>query len=320
MNSLLESKYISEMNCGANFAYILNENGSFSPTEYKVLQSQSGKLFIKCMKMLYNGKVQIFYVTKSYKPLSAMLPSLDADSFLKIVGNLFASVLEVQHNGFLSCQNVDGTFEHIYIDPNTLKVKLIYLPTVKKLHDDNSSFENELRSRLVRVISGISTLQSAKTMQISADLSNGMLSMEDLSARAKGTSGAASGGAGESGSSGSFGGSNRSAGTGSGAAAKKELYIVAMNAPTRVEIKVTKDEFVLGKKPGACDGLLSFNNMISRVHCRISHRGAQYTITDLQSANGTYVNKLRLQPNQPFPINNGDVIRLANSDFQIVIK
>lgn len=44
-----------------------------------------------------------------------------------------------------------------------------------------------------------------------------------------------------------------------------------------------------------------------------------YTITDLQSANGTYVNKIRLQPNQPYPINNGDIIRLANSDFQVSI-
>jgi len=39
----------------------------------------------------------------------------------------------------------------------------------------------------------------------------------------------------------------------------------------------------------------------------------------LQSANGTYVNKIRLQPNKPCAINNGDIIRLANSDFQVVI-
>ena len=62
-----------------------------------------------------------------------------------------------------------------------------------------------------------------------------------------------------------------------------------------------------------------FNKMISRSHCRINKRGSQYTITDLQSANGTYVNKVKLQPNQPHPINNGDVIRLANSDFQVSI-
>ena len=90
-----------------------------------------------------------------------------------------------------------------------------------------------------------------------------------------------------------------------------------MGAPTRVEIDITKDSFVIGKNASSVDGVISFNKMISRVHCRIDCRKGNYTITDLQSANGTYVNRVRLQPNQPQPIKNGDVIRLANSDFQV---
>ena len=46
----------------------------------------------------------------------------------------------------------------------------------------------------------------------------------------------------------------------------------------------------------------------------------QYMITDLKSANGTYVNRVRLTPEQPHQIKNGDIIRLANSDFQVVIS
>ena len=79
--------------------------------------------------------------------------------------------------------------------------------------------------------------------------------------------------------------------------------------------KITIDDFNAIK----FDGVIDFNKMISRSHCRINKRGGQYTITDLQSANGTYVNKVKLQPNQPHPISNGDVIRLANSDFQVNI-
>ena len=93
-----------------------------------------------------------------------------------------------------------------------------------------------------------------------------------------------------------------------------------MNAPTRVEIVVSKDSFVVGKNASAVDGVISFNKMISRVHCRIDKRGSQYTITDLQSANGTFVNKVKLRPNQPHPIKTGDIIRLANSDFQVSSK
>ena len=308
MNALVEKNYIKEMECGSNFSYVLSDNSTFLSTEYKVLQSQANSCFVKCMKMMFNGKVQLYYLTKGLKSFASMIPSLDAESFLTIVANLLSDIIDVKHNGFLSCQNIDIAFERIYVDPATHKVSLVYLPLSKRIYDDNSSFENEIRTGLVKFISGVSTLSTPKTMQFSADLSNGTLSIEDLFARIKGGK--------------SIGGGQSHIGqtdVGGGKAGSGLLRIIAMNAPTRVEIAVTKDEFVIGKKADLCDGVIGFNKMISRSHCRINKRGSQYTITDLQSANGTYVNKVKLQPNQPHPINNGDVIRLANSDFQVSI-
>ena len=297
------------MLCGSNFSYILNDSGSFLSTEYKVLQSQVNSCFVKCMKMMYNGKVQLYYLTNGLKTFASMIPSLDAEGFMTVIANLFSDIIDVKHNGFLSCQNIDIAFERIYVDPSTYKVSLVYLPLSKRIYDDSSSFENEVRTGFVKLISGVSTLSTPKTMQFSADLSNGTLSIEDLFARVKGGK-STSGGQSHIGQTDVGGGRD-----GSGL-----LRIIAMNAPTRVEIAVTKDEFVIGKKAELCDGVIDFNKMISRSHCRINRRGNQYTITDLQSSNGTFVNKVRLQPNQPHPINNGDVIRLANSDFQVVVE
>lgn len=307
MNSLVEKNIITEMACGANFAYVLSDNSTFLSTEYKVLQSQTSSSFVKCMKMLYNGKIQLYYLTSAYKPLTALFPSLDVERFLTITANLLSDIIEVKSNGFLACQNLDISFEHIYVDSATYKVSLIYLPINQKMFDDFSIFENELRISLVKLISGLSSLSSPKTIQLSSDLSNGALSLEDIHNRLKGgvapvrptpsvdpdhTR------------------SNQSAGT---------LRVVSLNAPTRIEIVVTKDEFVLGKKAGQVDGVISFNDKISRVHCKINRNGNYYTITDLHSANGTYINHVRLQSDVPQPIKNGDVIRMANSDFQIVL-
>lgn len=301
MNALIENNYIQEMECGSNFSYILSDNSTFLSTEYKVLQSQANSCFVKCMKMMYNGKVQLYYLTKGLKSFASMIPTLDPESFLTIVANLLSDIIDVKLNGFLSCQNIDIAFEKIYVDPATYKVSLVYLPLSKRLFDDNSSFENEVRTGLVKLISGVSSLSSPKTTQFSADLSNGTLSIEDLFARIKG-------------------GKSTSGGASSENRIQEKpvnLRIIAMNAPSRVEIIVTKDDFVIGKKAELCDGIIGFNPMISRSHCRINRRGNQYTITDLQSANGTYVNRVRLQPNQPHPIKNGDIIRLADSDFQV---
>lgn len=301
MNVLIENNVITQMECGSNFAYILNDNSDFLSTEYKVLQSQANSCFVKCMKMTFNGKLQLFYLTKGLKTFASMIPSMDSESFMTIMANLLSNIINVNLNGFLSCKNMDLSFEHIYVDPATYKVRLVYLPLSKHIHEDNSSFENELRTGLVKLITDISTISTPKTMPFSSDLSNGTLSIEDLYTRIKG---------------GKNIGGHRNGTTGEKAGSGL-LRIIAMNAPTRVEIAVTKDEFIIGKKAEICDGVVGFNKMISRSHCRINRKGNQYTITDLQSANGTYVNKIRLQPNEPYLIHNGDVIRLANSDFQV---
>ena len=303
MNVLIDNNYIKEMECGSNFTYILSDNNAFLSTEYKVLQSQASSCFVKCMKMAYNGKIQLYYLTKGLKSFAAMLPALDPESLMIIVSNLFSDIIDVKSNGFLSCQNIDIAFERIYVDSSTYKVFLVYLPLSRHVYDEYSSFENEIRTGLVKLISGIAALSSPKTMQLSADLSNGTSSIEDICAHIKGKT-IPRGGQSEP--------HREAVQTGL-------LRIVAMNAPTHVEIAVTKDDFVIGKKAELCDGVIGFNKMISRSHCKFNQCGNRYTVTDLQSANGTYVNKVRLQPNQPFPIKDGDIVRLANSDFQVRI-
>lgn len=39
MNVLIENGLITEMECGANIAYVLEDNTAFLPTEYKVIKS-----------------------------------------------------------------------------------------------------------------------------------------------------------------------------------------------------------------------------------------------------------------------------------------
>ncbi len=311
MNPLVEKNIITEMPCGSNFSYVMNDNSYFLSTEYKVLQSQTDSCFVKCMKMLYNGKVQLYYLTNQYKPLANLLPHLDPDSFMVICANLIADIIDVKSNGFLSCQNIDLSFERIYVDQSTYKVCLIYLPISQRVFDDTASFENELRTQLIKLIQGISTLSSPKTLQFAANLSNGSLSMENLYTSIK---------------SGKTAPIHKEQTGGQevpptpSAQPSTHLKLVAMNAPMRFELLVTKSDFTIGKKAEIVDGVIDFNKMISRSHCKIIKTGAQYFIVDLQSANGTYVNHVRLRPNQQHPIKGGDVIRLANSDFQVVVE
>lgn len=88
--------------------------------------------------------------------------------------------------GFLPCKNIDLSFEKLFIDANTCQVRLVYLPVSDGFFPDEASFENQLRTGLIRLISGHSALNSPRTQKLAADLSDDLLSLETLAGRMRG--------------------------------------------------------------------------------------------------------------------------------------
>jgi len=54
------------------------------------------------------------------------------------------------------------------------------------------------------------------------------------------------------------------------------------------------------------------NKGVSRMHATISQMGHTLMLTDMGSTNGTYINEVRLMPNQPRILRDGDMIRLGH--------
>jgi hypothetical protein len=59
---------------------------------------------------------------------------------------------------------------------------------------------------------------------------------------------------------------------------------------------------------------------VSRKHCRIFKQGDQFFVEDLQSTNGTRLNGQFIPPNQPHPLNDGDVLELGAFKVTFVVK
>lgn len=299
---------LQEIKCGNDFGYVLENSTNFVYTDYKVLQSQTSGIFVKCMKMIYNGKVELFYLTEEFRPVSSLFSGMMADTMLTIAKNLLANVIEVRNNGFLSCQNIDLSWDKIYVDESTWKVRLIYLPLNIKLFESYSTFENELRSGLIKLINKVITTSSAKLDQFVKDLCNSSLTIEDVYNKSKEAE-------------------TESIlkpepdvvkNTGNSNQIGSNLRMVALNAPTPYEMNIDRDEIVIGKKVDFVDEVVSFNKMISRRHCKVIRNNGLYYIMDVGSVNGTFVNNVKLLPNQLYQINKGDLIQLADSRFQIV--
>src|SRR5258706_1939136 len=59
---------------------------------------------------------------------------------------------------------------------------------------------------------------------------------------------------------------------------------------------------------------------VSRLHAVIKQDGGRIVLMDLGSANGTYINGKRLQPNVEQVINHGDIVALGKLKIQILVK
>ncbi len=59
---------------------------------------------------------------------------------------------------------------------------------------------------------------------------------------------------------------------------------------------------------------------VSRRHCRLLRQGDQFFVEDLQSTNGTKLNGQFLPPNQPHPLNDGDVLELGLLKLTFKVK
>ncbi len=300
-----ESRALEEMDCGTNIAYLLKDNSQFLTTEYKVLQSQTGGCFLRSMKMFYNGRIQLYYITNGYKTFLSMSPVISGDRFPLVVGNLLDAVEEVRNNGFLSVCRLDIRFDRIYLEPSTYKIRLVYLPIEHSLHGDSQIFESRLRSDLIHLIDGRADKTLPELMKLISDLADASLSLNDICVRLRG---------------GIVSRQMSEEGAVSRKQEKISMYIIAMNAPVRIELKINKSPYVIGKKVSEVDGAVTFSRMISRRHCMVSQNGNEFTVTDLRSANGTFLNRERLMPERPYTVRNGDIVRMANTDFQVIIR
>ena len=297
---------ISEINDSQNVAYLLNDNNIFFLTGYKVLHNQEKKGLIKCVKLKYNGKLKILYLSSSYRPLSSILSSLNPNSFINMLSSLLGTIIDIKDNGFLKCSNIDISFDRIFIDTNTYSVHLVYLPIISNSSNHNDELlENELRTSLIKLINSTPNVVSDEVRRIGVYLSNGTNSLKQLHKIVR----------------------NESAGainispegrTNSATSQQPPMRLLSNDSVASVLFNINKAEFILGKKNELVDGLIENNKAISRVHCKIIYREGYY-IVDLDSVNGTFINNVRLKANVPTLIKTGDVLRLANCEFSVSI-
>jgi len=304
MNLLLESGRISEQRVNENFSYTLERDCSLNQMEYKVMQSQNGSEFVNCMSVLFNGKNQLLYMPGELKTLISMSRGIDEEDFITIIANLLGCVADIRKNGFLSCQNIEVASDKIYVDPITYGIRLIYVPIQPKIYEDYTSFEDDLRMGVTRIINTEFNMHGKKIQQLYYDLYDRAVKLEDLyeKIRKKNTSDEAA--------------SKKDT---TKSSSVKRMSLTALNAPVHTVIEVNQDALSIGRNASMSDVAVTFNSAIGRKHCTILRDTSFFMVKDENSVNGTFVNDTKVAPGQIRRLGDGDVVSLANTKFKVKI-
>ena len=103
-----------------------------------------------------------------------------------------------------------------------------------------------------------------------------------------------------------------------------ERLVLASADGSTLEIPA-KEEVVIGREDPISEvfpdlDLTGFGGMekgVSRKHAVIHRSGADYTVEDMGSTNGTYVNRKKVLPNIPQAIKPGDELRFGKLAFSL---
>ena len=82
------------------------------------------------------------------------------------------------------------------------------------------------------------------------------------------------------------------------------------------KISLNKPVFRIGKERSYADYFIGDNTAISRSHANIVSRDGEYYLVDTNSTNHTFLNGQMIQSNVETKLAHGDIIRLANEDFE----
>ena len=298
MNHFLQSNMVKELYCENNLSYILKDPALFQATEFKVLCHQHNSVFVDVIKMTLNGDMQIYYLTGKYIPLNVAVEGLNTDNTWIFITEIFSSLLEIEKVGFLSIRKILTDASHIFVDPVTNKIKLIYLPIGNDLYKSEAACEKEILNEIKIEIKKL--LRGTDSERIE-ELLGDDLTLEQIIARVKNDSALER-------------------------KRKKQLKkklclkIQAVNDDNPLILVDDQKEYLIGRKASAVDGVITSSKLIGRVHCKIIRNGYGFSVVDLQSTNGTFLNGEKIRPNEMAVLSDGDILRLANKEFLIHVE
>ena len=183
MDEYFEGK-VKEVQSAEDASYFLENNEIFYDIGFKVMQNQENVNLLECHRLKYNGKIKLVYFTRDYTSMADYIASSDVDTILSLIDSLIRALIQIENLGFLNMACIDNRLSHMYVEPNTNTIKIIYLPVnITGIHKNKNEFDNEIKAQLVQAIEQMRITDNPKMRQAVDALEDGTLKLHDISAR-----------------------------------------------------------------------------------------------------------------------------------------
>ena len=309
---MLEEKYnnmIQEKKDTTAIKYILQSEELFYDIGFRVMKNLQNDVLLPCYKAKHNGKNEFIYFTDHLVSIEDKIRSMETEKTVTMLSSLFQAICKVEENGFINVSCVDNRLDRIYVEEGTNKIKLIYLPIVySTIQNDKSTFENEVRTRLIKILGEMTGDENARIHNLIYILMDGTLKMEELAKKIREDSRGVKKTVEADNNSQLVRNEDRQNRKG------RTLELISVDG--NVKFRINKNEFIIGKSIEMAEGVIQGNPAVSRKHCNVILRNQEYYIQDLGSVNGTFVDGIRISCQEVMQIRQGSSIMIADMQFR----
>ena len=285
-------------------SFLFQETDSYFDLGYMILSQAklSGMLPYKRTKL--NEKEKLLFITESFEALPNALPKLSEDEIIDILYAVVFMTQKVEENGFMKKECIWCRYENIYYDKESHKPLFAVLPITQEFrYADGVSWKCRFEETLLQIGDFLSEAKNVRFKQLVALLKSAKISIEELLEKID------------------------ELGTGmSGLLVDRKeeisdnhLELIYSGQEGTFQFMIENQDFIIGRNPDEADGVLQLSGKVSRKHCLITKINRNYFVQDLDSANGTVVNGIKIPSYELMQLEANDVLSLADVDLRVRI-
>ncbi len=331
--------------CMQSVALIPGPAVQFASADYRMMQTLEADCLLPCKQTEYNGEVKLVYLYSGFSPLCDLQRSAGADQLFTVMAGIVSAALRIQENGFLSCSSIVLSPETVFVDEQSLAVRLIYFPfRVSGKNDSDGAFVTSLREMLLSLLDDTPILMGdIRTMLLRETLLKETGSLQSLCSwmRSRLPLTADNRVPAENPAAASVFEripepsapprnpmpveypapvpvQTEAPPVPSGAALQPKMVLRSITPSIRHSFVIQKPRFEIGRNCN--EGKADFSFLIGKKHCVILYENDRYYVMDLGSRGGTFLNNdSRLPANEKLPLKNGDRLKLGNITFLVLL-